>query len=112
MYLILYTLLIILLTVHTIADYKKIKSNKEVVKLDNEIIIAHKELKERLDKRIELEKKRLEIERKYNEEVVKVSKNFENLKTNLSVDYEHIAKEVIKRINEQQRNKENIIINV
>ncbi|GEM_PF-3560641 len=107
MYLILYTLLIILLTIHTIADYKKVKSNKEVIELNNKVYIAQKELSNKVDKQLELEKKRLELTRGVNEEIKIISDNWEVMKLNLTLDNEMIAKEVIKIINKKTKRRKN-----
>jgi hypothetical protein len=101
MYLALYTLLIILLTINTITDYIKIKSNKEVIKADIEVYEAQKELSNKLD-----EKNKILKESK--EEIIKVKEHFKELKENLSINYDYLTEEVIKRINENS-NKEIVL---
>jgi len=103
MYLALYTLLIILLTVHTIADCKKIKSNREVMKLDNQIIKGNEELRNKLDERNKLLKESQNLQEK-------TVKNLEELKVKISLDYDKLPKEAVKRINEQN-NSSNIKVN-
>ena len=73
MYLTLYTLLIILLTVNTIADYKKIKSNKEVIKADNSVYKTQQELKSQLN-----EKNKILKESK--EEIIKMKEYYKENK--------------------------------
>ena len=51
MYLALYTLWIILITINTITDFIKIKSNKEVIKADNKVYKAQQELKSQLNEK-------------------------------------------------------------
>lgn len=104
MYLSLYILLIILLTVHTIADYKKIKSNKEVVKADREVCEAQKELSNKLDERNRILKESQNLQEK-------AVNNLEELKVKVSLDYDKLSKEVVKRINEQNKNSD-IKINI
>ena len=103
MYLILYTLLIMLLTSHTIVDFKKIKSNKEVIESNNKVYMAQKELSNKLEEQLEVEKKRLELTLESNEEIKIMSGNFEVMKYNLTLDNELIAEEVIKSINKKQK---------
>lgn len=104
MYLAMYTLLIILLTVNTITDYKKIKSNKKVIEADNKICMVQKELKVQLEERNKTIKES-------QEEIIKVKEHFKELKDNLSINYDHLAEEVKKRINENSK-KEEIILNI
>lgn len=104
MYLALYTLLIILLTVNTIADYKRIKSNKKVIEADNKVYRAQKELKMNLEEKNKILKES-------QEEIIKVKEHFKGLKDNLSINYDHLTEEVIKRINQTVDNKE-IILNI
>lgn len=104
MYLALYTLLIILLTVNTIADYKRIKSNKKVIEADNKVYIAQKELKMNLEEKNKILKES-------QEEIIKVKEHFKELKDNLSINYDHLTEEVIKRINQTVENK-GIILNI
>lgn len=101
MYLALYTLLIILLTVNTIADYKRIKSNKKVIEADNKVYRAQKELKMNLEEKNKILKES-------QEEIIKVKEHFKELKENLSINYDHLTEEVIKRINENS-NKEIVL---
>ena len=96
MYLTLYTLLIILLTVNAIADYKKIKSNKEVIKADNRVYKTQQELKSQLN-----EKNKILKESK--EEIIKMKEYYKELKDNLSINYDHLTGEVVKRINENSK---------
>lgn len=104
MYLALYTLLIILLTVNTIADYKRIKSNKKVIEADNKVYRAQKELKMNLEEKNKILKES-------QEEIIKVKEHFKELKDNLSINYDHLTEEVIKRINQTVENK-GIILNI
>ena len=104
MHLAMYTLLIILLTVNTITDYKRIKSNKKVIEADNKICMAQKELKVQLEERNKTLKES-------QEEIIKVKEHFKELKENLSINYDHLAEEVKKRINENSK-KEEIIVNI
>lgn len=75
----------IILTVTLISyigvDIKKIKINKETIKKDNEILIAHKELKERLD----LKNK---IAKETQEEITKMKEYHKELKANVSLYYD------------------------
>ena len=104
MYLTLYTLLIILLIVHTIADYNKIRSNKKVIKADNKVYEAQQELKSQLNEKNK-------ILRESKEEIIKMKENHKELKDTLSINYDHLAEEVIKRINENNKNQE-IVLNI
>lgn len=87
-----------------VIDVKRIKSNKEVVKADNKVYMAQQELKIQLD-----EKNKILKESK--EEIIKMKEYYRELKGNLSINYDHLAEEVIKRINENGKNKE-IILNI
>lgn len=100
MYLALYTLLIISLTANTITDYIKIKSNKEVIKADREVYEAQKELSNKLDERNKILKESQNLQEK-------AVNTLEELKVKVSLDYDKLSKEVIRKIN-----KENIIINI
>lgn len=97
--------IIIILIVNTVGEYKKIKSNEEIARLNNEILKRQKELKERLDKKIELAKR-------FNCEIEVCRTDLDVLKNNLSIDYDHLTEEIIKRISEQQKNRGKIRINI
>ena len=104
MYLALYTLWIILITINTITDFIKIKSNKEVIKADNKVYKAQQELKSQLNEKNKILKES-------QEEIVKMKEYHKELKDNLSINYDHLADEVIKRLNKNGNSKE-IIINI
>ena len=55
---------------------------------------------------------RNEIARKTQDEITKVKENCEELKLNISLDYDHLTEEVIKRINEKQKMNTKAFINV
>lgn len=97
--------LIVMLIKSMDVNIKRIKSNNEVIKKDNEILQAQKELKEKLTERNE-------IARKTQDEITKVKENCEELKLNVSLDYDHLTEEVIKRINEKQKMNTKAFINV
>lgn len=87
-------ILLFALIINIISDILKIKSDKEVVKSDNKVYEAQQELKVQLDEKNKILKE-------YHKE----------LKDNISINYDHLAEEVIKRINENSKNKE-IILNI
>ena len=97
-------LLLFVLIINTISDIVKIKSNKEVLKADNKVYEAQQELKIQLN-----EKNKILKESK--DEIIKMKENHKELKENLSINYDHLAEEVIKRINENSKNQE-IILNI
>jgi uncharacterized protein YfcZ (UPF0381/DUF406 family) len=84
-----------------VIDIKKIKSNKEVIKEDNKVYMAQQELKSKLEERNKTLKES-------QEEIIKVKEHFKELKENLSINYDHLTEEVIKRINENS-NKEIVL---
>lgn len=99
------SILILTLISYMGVEIKKIKSNKEVIEKDNEILTSYEELKDKLDLRNKTNKETYE-------KVEEVSKNFEILKDNLTLDYDHLTDEVIKRINEKQKMNTKAFINV
>lgn len=103
MSLIINSILILVLVNSMVIDIKKIKSNKEVIKEDNKVYMAQQELKSKLEERNKTLKES-------QEEIVKVKEHFKELKENLSINYDHLTEEVIKRINENS-NKE-IVLNI
>ena len=96
---------IILLSISMVIDVKRIKSNKEIIKKDNEILTAQKELKDKLD----LKNK---IAKETQDDITKMKEYHKELKDNLALDYDHLTEEVIKRINEKQKLNTNTFINV
>ncbi|MGL4108325.1 hypothetical protein [Clostridium sp. LP20] len=94
MQLIINTILILVLIANIIMDIKKIKSNKE--------------LSSKLDERNKLLKESVANEEKVYKEYVKTREHFEELKSNTSLDYDHLTEEVIERINKLQRSNGNI----
>ena len=75
-------ILLFVLIINIISDILKIKSNKEVVKSDDKVYEAQQELKVQLDEKNKILKE-------YHKE----------LKDNISINYDQLAEEVIKRIN-------------
>ena len=105
MSLIISIVVIILLSISMVIDVKRIKSNKEIIKKDNEILTAQKELKDKLD----LKNK---IAKETQDDITKMKEYHKELKDNLALDYDHLTEEVIKRINEKQKLNTNTFINV
>lgn len=103
MSLIINSILILVLVNSMVIDIKKIKSNKEVIKEDNKVYMAQQELKSKLEERNKTLKES-------QEEIIKVKEHFKELKENLSINYDHLTEEVIKKINENS-NKE-IVLNI
>lgn len=101
MSLIINSILILVLVNSMVIDIKKIKSNKEVIKEDNKVYMAQQELKSKLEERNKTLKES-------QEEIIKVKEHFKELKENLSINYDHLTEEVIKRINENS-NKEIVL---
>lgn len=101
MSLIINSILILVLVNSMVIDIKKIKSNKEVIKEDNKVYMAQQELKSKLEERNKMLKES-------QEEIIKVKEHFKELKENLSINYDHLTEEVIKRINENS-NKEIVL---
>lgn len=101
MSLIINSILILVLVNSMVIDIKKIKSNKEVIKEDNKVYMAQQELKSKLEERNKTLKES-------QEEIIKVKEHFKELKENLSMNYDHLTEEVIKRINENS-NKEIVL---
>lgn len=99
------SILILTLISYMGVEIKKIKSNKEIIKKDNEILTAQKELKDKLD----LKNK---IAEETQDDITKMKEYHKELKDNLALDYDHLTEEVIKRINEKQKLNTNIFINV
>jgi len=87
-------ILLFALIINTISDIVKIKSNKEVIKADNKVYEAQQGLKIQLDERNKILKDSQKV-----------------LKESLSIDYEQLTEEVIKRINKKTKRKE-IILNI
>lgn len=83
---------ITVIAISIVIDIKKIKSNKELIKKYNEVLTSHKGLGDKLDSK-------KEIDKEIYEQIKKTRKNFEILKDNLSIDYDHLTEEVIKKIN-------------
>ena len=92
MSLIINSILTIILIINIITDIKKIKSNKDVLKADNKIYEAYQELKNKFEERNKTLKES-------QEEIIKIKGYYEEIKDNLSIDYEYLTEEVIKRIN-------------
>lgn len=105
MQLIINTILIVVLITKIIIDIKKIKSNKEVIESDNKVFTAQKELSNKLDERNKILKESYE-------ECAEARKHFEELKKNVTLDYDHLTEEVIERINKLQRSNGSITINI
>lgn len=105
MSLIISIIVIILLSISMVIDVKRIKSNKEIIKKDNEILTAQKELKDKLD----LKNK---IAKETQDDITKMKEYHKELKDNLALDYDHLTEEVIKRINEKQKIGSKTLINV
>lgn len=101
MSLIINSILILVLVNSMVIDIKKIKSNKEVIEEDNKVYMAQQELKSKLEERNKTLKES-------QEEIIKVKEHFKELKENLSINYDHLTEEVIKRINENS-NKEIVL---
>ena len=97
-------ILVFVLIINIIIDILKIKSNTEVVKTNNKVYEAQQGLKIQIN-----EKNKILKESK--EEIIKMKENHKELKDNLSINYDHLAKEIIKRINENNKNQE-IILNI
>ncbi|MFR5644234.1 MAG: hypothetical protein ACLTK7_13795 [Clostridium paraputrificum] len=99
------SILILTLISYMGVEIKKIKSNKEIIKKDNEILTSYEELKDKLDLRNKTDKETYET-------IERVRENFEILKDNLTLDYDRLTEEVVKRINEKQKMNTNTFINV
>lgn len=99
------SILILTLISYMGVEIKKIKSNKEIIKKDNEILTSYEELKDKLDLRNKTDKETYET-------IERVRENFEILKDNLTLDYDRLTEEVIKRINEKQKIGSKTLINV
>lgn len=98
MNLIIWSISIIVIVISIIIDIKRIKSNKELIRKYNEVLISHKELGKKLD----LKK---EIDKEIHEKIENKRKNFEMLKDNLTFDYDYLAEEVINRIKKRKINE-------
>lgn len=105
MRLIISIIVISLVLISMVMDVKRIKSNKELIKKYDELLVSYEKVYNALNS-----KKELDI--KTNEEFEKVNKNFEILKDKLTIDYELLTEEVIKRINEKQKIDSKTLINV
>ena len=96
MYIKISLILIGLIVVSIVIDIIRIRSNKRVIEGNDKIIEAQQELKAKINDRNEILKKT-------REEVIKMKKHHKELKDNLSIDYDHLAEEVVKRINENNK---------
>lgn len=94
MSLIINSVLTLTLIISIITEVKKIKSNKEVLKAYNKICENHQELKNKLEERNKINKES-------QEEIIKLKEYYKELKNNLSIDYDYLTEEVIKRINSE-----------
>lgn len=98
-------IVIILVSISMVIDVKRIKSNKELIKKYDEVLVSRKKLCDKLDSKSKLDKETYET-------IESVRENFEILKDNLTLDYDHLTEEVIKRINEKQKIGSKTLINV
>lgn len=98
-------IVIILVSISMVIDVKRIKSNKELIKKYDEVLVSRKKLCDKLDSKSKLDKETYET-------IERVRENFEILKDNLTLDYDHLTEEVIKRINEKQKMNTKAFINV
>ena len=105
MSLIISIVIMISVTISTIMDVKRIKSNKELMKKYDEALVSRKKLCDKLDSKSKLDKETYE-------KIESVRENFGILKDNLTLDYDHLTEEVIKRINEKQKIGSKTLINV
>ena len=90
--------LISVLIINIISDIKRIKSNKEVVKSYNKTYEAQQELKNKIEERNKILKES-------QDEIIKMNKYYNQLKDNLVIDYDYLTEEVVKRINENNKNQ-------
>lgn len=102
MNLIINSILTLTLIIDIITNIKKIKSNKEVVKVSNKVYLDQEEVKKLLEERNKIIKEQ-------NKEVINVKEHFKDIKENLSIDYEHITEEVLKRIYENSKSQKIVL---
>ena len=98
MSLIIELVLIPVLIINMISDIKRIKSNKEVVKSYDKTYEAQQELKSKIEERNKILKES-------QGEIIKMNKYYEQLKDNLVINYDYLTEEVVKRINENNKNQ-------
>lgn len=102
MNLIINSILTLTLIINIITNIKKIKFNKEVVKVSNKVYLDQEEVKKLLEERNKIIKEQ-------NKEVINIKEHFKDIKENLSIDYEHITEEVLKRIYENSKSQKIVL---
>lgn len=110
MSLILQIITVVLLGIYISVEVERIKTNKELIAINKKVIEGDKKVCEVYEEtKCKLEEKN-KILKKQNEEIDKIKKYFEDINQNLSIDYNKLTEEVIKRINKERNSDININI--
>ena len=94
---------VVLLCIYISIEVERIKTNKKLIDSNKKVIEADKKLREGYEAvKYKLEE-RNKILKGQNEEIDKIKRHFEKLNQNLSIDYDKLTEEVIKRIDRENK---------